>query len=130
VPVKTLPELVAYAKANPGKLTYAAATRPGSWRARRSRAKPASTSLHVPYKSTPRDQRCARRARLDDRHDMAPGWNMCAPEISARLRSRRRNAAAAARPASLAEAGIPGYDVTSYAALFAPAGTRRKIVTS
>ena len=29
---------------------------------------------------------------------------------------------------SLAEAGIPGYDVTSYAALFAPAGTPKDIV--
>ena len=29
---------------------------------------------------------------------------------------------------SLAEAGIPGYDVTSYAALFAPAGTPKEIV--
>jgi len=29
---------------------------------------------------------------------------------------------------SLAEAGLPGYDVTSYAALFAPAGTPKEIV--
>ncbi len=29
---------------------------------------------------------------------------------------------------SLAEAGIPGYDVASYAALFAPAGTPKEIV--
>jgi len=61
--------------------------------------------------------------------DMAPGLEHVAPEISRALAvtTKERSKLLPDLP-SLAEAGIPGYDVTSYAALFAPAGTPKEIV--
>ena len=53
VPAKTLPELVAYAKANPGKLTYASGNTTGIVAGETLKSKAGIDVLHVPYKSTP-----------------------------------------------------------------------------
>jgi tripartite-type tricarboxylate transporter receptor subunit TctC len=51
IPVKTLPELIAYAKANPGTLTMAVATPRGFSPARRSSALPGSTFSRCPIRA-------------------------------------------------------------------------------
>jgi len=48
LPITSMAELVAHAKANPGKLSYGVATAPGTSWARRSRSAPASTSCGCP----------------------------------------------------------------------------------
>src|SRR5947209_134369 len=53
IPTKTLPELVAYAKANPGKLTYASGNTTGIVAGETLKSKAGIDVLHVPYKSTP-----------------------------------------------------------------------------
>ena len=52
IPAKKVKELIAYAKANPGKLSFAIANTSGISPARRSSTGPQSM-LHVPYKSSP-----------------------------------------------------------------------------
>jgi len=132
VPAKSVPELVALAKANPGKLTFAS---PGVG----SQAHVAGEMLksmaevdivHVPYKG------------------MAPAMNdLLGGQVSfmflsmssalkqvetGKLRalgvaSLKRAAAAPALP-TIAEQGFPGFEAVSWYALMAPAGTPADLV--
>jgi len=51
VPAKTLPELVAYAKANPGKLTFASGNTTGIVAGETLKSRAGIDILHVPYKA-------------------------------------------------------------------------------
>jgi tripartite-type tricarboxylate transporter receptor subunit TctC len=53
LPVKTLPELIAYAKANPGKLTYGSGNASGILAGETLKRFAGIDILHVPYKSVP-----------------------------------------------------------------------------
>ncbi|MEA2878970.1 MAG: hypothetical protein QOF14_4166 [Hyphomicrobiales bacterium] len=130
VPVTTLQELVAYAKANPGKLTYASGNTTGIVAGETFKSKAGVDILHVPYKSTPpaiNDVLGGRVSMIVI--DMAPGLeHVRAGNFRALAVTTKERSALLPDLPSLAEAGIPGYDVTSYAALFAPAGTPKEIV--
>jgi tripartite-type tricarboxylate transporter receptor subunit TctC len=130
VPAKTLPELVAYAKANPGKLTYASGNTTGIVAGETLKSKAGIDILHIPYKSTPPAINDVLGGRVSMMFiDLAPGLQHVRAGTMRPLAvtTRERSALLPDLP-SLAEAGIPGYDVTSYAALFAPAGTPKEIV--
>ena len=62
IPAKTLPELVAHAKANPGKLTYASGNTTGIVAGETLKSKAGIDVLHIPYKSKPPALNDARRA--------------------------------------------------------------------
>jgi tripartite-type tricarboxylate transporter receptor subunit TctC len=130
VPAKTLPELVAYAKANPGQLTYASGNTTGIVAGETLKSKAGIDILHIPYKSTPPAINDVLGGRVSMMFiDLAPGLQHVRAGTMRPLAvtTRERSALLPDLP-SLAEAGIPGYDVTSYAALFAPAGTPKEIV--
>jgi tripartite-type tricarboxylate transporter receptor subunit TctC len=130
VPAKTLPELVAYAKANPGKLTYASGNTTGIVAGETLKSKAGIDILHIPYKSTPPAINDVLGGRVSMMFiDLAPGLQHVRAGTMRPLAvtTRERSALLPELP-SLAEAGIPGYDVTSYAALFAPAGTPKEII--
>jgi tripartite-type tricarboxylate transporter receptor subunit TctC len=130
LPAKTLPELVAYAKANPGKLTYASGNTTGIVAGETLKSKAGIDVLHVPYKSTPPAINDVLGGRVSMMViDMAPGLeHVRAGNFRALAVTTKERSALLPDLPSLAEAGIPGYDVTSYAALFAPAGTPKEIV--
>ena len=130
VPAKTLQELVAYAKANPGKLTYASGNTTGIVAGETFKHKAGVDILHVPYKSTPPAINDVLGGRVSMMViDMAPGLeHVRAGNFRALAVTTKERSALLPDLPSLAEAGIPGYDVTSYAALFAPAGTPKEIV--
>jgi tripartite-type tricarboxylate transporter receptor subunit TctC len=130
VPAKTLPELVAYAKANPGKLTYASGNTTGIVAGETLKSKAGIDILHIPYKSTPPAINDVLGGRVSMMFiDLAPGLQHVRAGTMRPLAvtTKERSALLPDLP-SLSEAGIPGYDVTSYAALFAPAGTPKEIV--
>jgi tripartite-type tricarboxylate transporter receptor subunit TctC len=130
VPVTTLQELVAYAKANPGKLTYASGNTTGIVAGETFKSKAGVDILHVPYKSTPPAINDVLGGRISMIViDMAPGIeHVRAGNFRALAVTTKERSALLPDLPSLAEAGIQGYDVTSYAALFAPAGTPKEIV--
>ena len=130
IPAKTLPELVAYAKVNPGKLTYASGNTTGIVAGETLKSKAGIDVLHIPYKSTPPAINDLLGGRVSMMFiDLAPGLeHVRAGTMRALAVTTRERSALLPDLPSLSEAGIPGYDVTSYAALFAPAGTPKEIV--
>jgi len=134
VPAKTVKELVAYAKANPGKLNYAS---PGEG----SGAHLAGELLnmeagiqttHIPYKGL--------APAVTDL--LAGNVQMMFAGISTVLQhvnSGKLVAIAVASPSRLtpfpnvptvSESGIPGFDVTSWYGLLAPAGTKGDVIAT
>ena len=130
IPAKTLPELVVYAKANPGKLTYASGNTTGIVAGETLKSKAGFDVLHVPYKSTPPALNDVIGGRVSMMFiDLAPGLeHVRAGTLRALAVTTKERSALLPDLPSLHEAGIPGYDVTSWAGLFAPAGTPKEIV--
>jgi tripartite-type tricarboxylate transporter receptor subunit TctC len=130
VPGKTLPELVAHARANPGKLTYASGNTTGIVAGETLKRRGAIDVLHIPYKSTPPALNDVLGGRISMMFiDLAPGLeHVRAGTLRALAVTTKERSALLPDLPSLHEAGIPGYDVTSWAGLFAPAGTPNEIV--
>jgi tripartite-type tricarboxylate transporter receptor subunit TctC len=131
LPARTLPELVAYAKANPGKLTYASGNTTGIVAGETLKSRAGIDVLQVPYKSTPPALNDVIGGRVSMMFiDLAPGLeHVRAGTLRALAVTTKERSALLPDLPSLHEAGIPGYDVTSWAGLFAPAGTPPEVVT-
>lgn len=132
VPAKNVKELIALAKQKPGKLTYASAGvgSPFQIAAELFKQKAGVNILHIPYKGGG-----PAVADVIGDHVNMTFANLLAvlPQVKAgRVRalavtSAKRSSAAPDIP-TMAEAGLPGYDFTSWFGAFAPAGTPRPIV--
>ena len=132
LPVKTLPELIAYAKANPGKLNYASSGNgslqhvTGAMLEQQGGIK----MVHVPYKGTGPALQDLLGGQVDLTFGTAPPFM---PHIqSGKLRvlavtGKERLVSLPDAPTT-AEAGYPGVNATSWFALFAPAGVAKPII--
>jgi putative tricarboxylic transport membrane protein len=131
VPAKTVGELVAYGKANPGKLTYAS----GSSSAIVSGATFAHNAgidmLHVPYKSSPPALNDVIGGRITmmftDVLTGLPHVNGGALRALA-VTTKDRSPLMPSLP-SMQEAGVPDFDITSWQGYFGPAGLPKEVVT-
>ena len=131
VPAKTVAELVVYAKANPGKLTYAS----GSSSAIVSGATFAHNAgidmLHVPYKSSPPAMNDVIGGRITmmftDVLTGLPHVNGNALRALA-VTTKDRSPLVPNLP-SMQEAGVPDFDITSWQGYFGPANLPKEIVT-
>ncbi len=131
-PDKTVADVIAHAKREPGKLTYASAGNGTSIHlAGEVFASMAQLSLlHVPYKGSGPAITDMLGGQVDLMFDSITS---SAPHIQAgKLRalgvtSAKRSAALPNVP-TIAEAGVPGYEVSPWFAVFAPAGTPAPIV--
>jgi tripartite-type tricarboxylate transporter receptor subunit TctC len=132
VPVKSVAELIALAKAKPGQIAYASAgvgTSPQmSMELLKSLA--GIDMLHVPYKGTTPGVVDLLAGQVSV---MAPNVLTALPHIKAgKLRalavtSGKRSEALPEVP-TIAEAGVPGYESVQWYGVLAPAGTPREIV--
>jgi tripartite-type tricarboxylate transporter receptor subunit TctC len=132
VPAKNLAELIDYARKNPGKLSFASAgVGTVSHLAGELFKKEANVDiLHVPYKgggSTFPDLLAGRVSMMLETIPTA-----LPPVKSGQMRAigvttKKRSASAPDIP-TLAESGLPGFDVSAWTGLFAPAGTPRAII--
>ena len=130
VPVSTLKEFIAYAKANPGKLNFGAGTGSARLSSEMFKTKAGVDLVSVPYKSNA-------PALIDLRGGQI---QMLFGDIALMLPHIRANAvkalgvSSAMRSATmpemptLAEAGVPGYELVGFIAAFAPAKTPEPIV--
>ena len=132
VPAQNLRELIALAKAKPGQLNYGSSGVGATPHLAAEYFKSAANVdiVHVPYKgSTP--VYADLMARLVSMYFAVPASG--APYLkSGKLRaiavtSSKRSSLLPAVP-TVAEAGLPGYDISSFYALLVPAGTPREIV--
>ena len=130
VPVNNVPEFIAYAKANPGKLAFGAGTGSARLASEMLKAKAGIDMLSVPYKSNApalTDLRGGQiQVLLGDIALMLPHIRSGAVKGLA-VSSARRSAAMPELP-TLAEAGVPGYELVGFIAAFAPAKTPQPIV--
>ena len=132
VPATTLRELIDLAKANPGKLNYASAGNGTSHHLAGElfRTLTGAQINHVPYKGAGPAMQDLVGGQVDVMFD---GMGSSAPQIRGnRLRplavtSATRSAAFPDVP-TMQEAGVPNYVVTTWYALWAPAGTPPEIV--
>jgi tripartite-type tricarboxylate transporter receptor subunit TctC len=131
-PAKTLKDLIAQARAEPGKLTYASAGNGSSGHLAGELLKSSAKIdvLHVPYKGGAP----AITDLLGERISFMP---INPVEVIAHIKSGRLRALAVGSDKrvpllpdvpTVAEAGLPGYEATVWWGLVAPAGTPREIV--
>ena len=132
LPVKTLKELLAYAKANPGKLNYASSGNGtvGHLSGELLKSMAQIKMEHVPYKGNGPAMTDLLGGHVQLLFSSLPS---ALPHIqSGMLRSivmtgAKRSEAAATIP-TMAEAGLPGFEVSTGFGLFAPAKTPRPII--
>jgi tripartite-type tricarboxylate transporter receptor subunit TctC len=130
VPVTTVAELIAYAKANPGKLSYASGNTSGIVAGETLKHATGIDVLHVPYKSVPQGMNDVLAGRVSMiLTDLMPGLaHVRAGTLRALAVTRLKRSALVPEVPSLHEAGVTNFDMDSWAGLFAPAGTPPEVV--
>ena len=130
VPAKSIQELVAFAKANPGKLSHASGNASGVVAGETFKTAAGLDILHVPYRSAPPAMNDLIAGRVSM---MFTDLTIGLPHIqSGALRglatTRLQRSTLLPDLPTLDEAGAKGFDMDSWAGLFAPAGTPPEIV--
>jgi tripartite-type tricarboxylate transporter receptor subunit TctC len=127
VPVKNVQELIAYAKANPGKINFGSAgngsTPHLSGELLKSMAKIEIT--HVPYRGTGPAMSDLIAGHIQMMFDLLPGSlpQIEANKVRALANAGAKRASALANLPTVAEQGLPGFDSSSWVALVAPVKT-------
>jgi tripartite-type tricarboxylate transporter receptor subunit TctC len=132
LPVKTVPELIAYAKKNPGRLSNASAGNgtTGHLGGELFKIMTATQIVHVPYKGSPQGiaDLIAGHVQL-----MFDNLTSISPHVKAgKIRglgvsSRKRSPVFPEIP-TIAEAGVPGYETNAWGGVVVPVGTPQAIV--
>ena len=132
VPAKTAKEFVAYAKAQPGKLSYSSSGAGGAPHLAAEMFKLATGSfiVHVPYRGGgPAVQDLiAGHVQLSFMTVLEASGHIKAGKLRALAVTSARRVSALAEVPTLAESAVPGFDSISWIGLLAPAGTPREIV--
>jgi len=131
-PFKTVPELIDYARKNPGKLSNASSSNgsPGHVSGELFKYMTGTDIVHVPYKggAAAIADLIAGNVQL-----MFESTNSIAPHVvNGRVRALAVTGASRARSLptvpTLMEAGVPGYEVTAWTGVIGPAGLSRAVL--
>ena len=131
VPVKTISELIAYAKAHPGKFAYGSGNTSGILAGETLKHWAGIDILQVPYKSVPPALNDVIAGRVSMTFsDLTPGLpHVKAGTLRALGITRLRRSALLPDLPTFDESGLKDFEVESWAGLFAPAGTPAEIIT-
>jgi len=132
LPIHSMKELVDYAKANPGKLSYASGNTAGVVGGKTLANYAGVDMLHVPYKSSPPAIEDVIAGRVSM---MFADFTVAMPHVSAgQVRalavSRIKRSALFPDMPTLDEAGIKGFNLDAWAGLVAPAGTPPDVIAT
>jgi tripartite-type tricarboxylate transporter receptor subunit TctC len=130
IPAKSVKELIEYAKVNPGKLSFASGNTSGVVAGETLKHWAEIDMLHVPYKSVPPALNDVLAGRVSM---MFADLTTALPHVKAgTLRAlavtRLKRSALVSELPTLDEAGVKGFNMDSWAAIFAPAGTPPDII--
>jgi len=132
LPVKTMQELVAYAKANPMKLNYASSGNGSLQHVTGVQLEQAAgiQMVHVPYKGTGPALQDLLGGQVDLTFGTAPPFmaHIQAGKLKVLAVTGKERLPSLANVPTTAEAGLAGVNATSWFALFAPAKTPKDIV--
>ncbi|HEX4233882.1 MAG TPA: tripartite tricarboxylate transporter substrate binding protein [Caldimonas sp.] len=132
LPVSTVAELVALAKAKPGGLTYASSG-PGTpyhMAGELFKAMAGVSILHVPYKGSSGARTDVLGGQVDLMFDAVPTMSehVRAGKVKALGTTGKMRSAVMPEVPTIAEAGVPGYEATIWLGLMAPKNTPPAIV--
>jgi tripartite-type tricarboxylate transporter receptor subunit TctC len=130
VPAKSVQELVAYAKAHPGRLTYASGNSTGIVAGATFARRAGIEMVHIPYKGTPQAITDVVGGQVDMMFtDVASGLPFVQ---SGKMRALAVSTAARSSVVpdipSMEDAGIPDFDINSWNGYFGPAGMPPDVV--
>jgi len=131
LPIHSIKELVAYAKANPGKLSFASGNTAGIVGGETIKHWAGIDMLHVPYKSSPPAIEDVIAGRVSM---MIVDFTVAMPHVSsgqvrALAVTRLKRSSLFPDLPTMDEAGIKGFELDAWAGLVAPAGTPPDVVT-
>ena len=123
LPQKTLAELIAYAKANPGKLAYATGNTTGIVSFAQFSSLAGIQMLHVPYKGEPAaiTDLIAGRVQLIFATPTTGLAHVKDGKLRAIVTSLRQRSPILPDVPTIGEAGLPKFSILSWAALYGPA---------
>jgi tripartite-type tricarboxylate transporter receptor subunit TctC len=130
IPAHSVKELIAHASANPGKLAYASGNTAGVVGGATFAHAAKLDMLHVPYKSAPQAIQDLLAGRVQV---MFNDFTTSLPHVQAKTMrplavSRIKRSTLFPELPTMDEAGVTGFDMDTWAGVFAPAGTPRPIV--
>ena len=132
LPVKSVKEFIAYARANPGKLSYGS---PGNGSTAHLsmelfKSMTGSNLVHVPYKGSAGVLNDVMGGQIAVTIDNMPPYvpQVRAGKIRALAVSTAKRSTAMPDLPTIAEAGVTGYDAGAWFGLLAPAGTPKAVV--
>jgi tripartite-type tricarboxylate transporter receptor subunit TctC len=134
VPARTLPELIAYAKANPGKVNCGSA---GNGTTRHLSCELFNTAAgikaeHVPYKGTGPATTALLGGEIDYIFEAlgSASQHIRGGKLRAIVVTSPKRSASFPEIPTAAESGLPGLEITSWYGLWVPTGTPRDVVRS
>jgi tripartite-type tricarboxylate transporter receptor subunit TctC len=134
VPATTVGQLIAVAKAQPGKLNFASAGNGSSSHLAGELFKSLTgvQLVHVPYKGAAPAMNDLLGGRVEMSFDPLPSSlaQIKAGKLRALAVTTTRRAAALPDVPTLSEAGVPGYELNGWSGLLVPANTPKEIVRS
>jgi tripartite-type tricarboxylate transporter receptor subunit TctC len=131
MPVKSVPELIAYGKANPGKLTYASGSSSSIVSGATFAHNAGIDMLHVPYKSSPPALNDVIGGRISMIFiDVLTGLpHVKGNALRALAVTTKARSPLVPELPSMQEAGVADFDITSWQGYFGPANLPKEIVT-
>ena len=129
VPANSVPELIAYAKANPGKLNYSSGSTAFQVATEMFKQMTGTDIKQIPYKGS---VQAISAVMAGDVQMTIVDTPPLVPQIkSGRVRAlavtSARRAAAMSDVPTIAESGVPGYEMALWIGVFAPAGTPQDV---
>jgi len=132
VPAKTLAELIALAKAQPGKLNYASSG-PGTpyhMAGELFKAMAGVDIVHIPHKGSDQARAAVLGGQVQMMFDAVPTMaaSAAASKVRALATTGSKRSAVTPNIPTVAEAGVPGYEAGIWLGLMAPAKTPRPVL--